>query len=127
MGVSSAYLSQLRELASPWQVVQFAFKDAEKKPIASMNSFTEIPLSSWTFLKACSAMMGLSPEVTSAACVGAAWALANATMNNDATIAATALRTRCFEPGVILPPLLIHSCAARSRGEPPVIGMLSRP
>ena len=57
-GVSMAYPSKLSPLSGEWQSMQFMPVAAEKNPIVSRNSFTEIPLSNWTFLKTSSAING---------------------------------------------------------------------
>src|SRR5712671_3673757 len=42
-------------------------------PIVSMNSSTGTPLSTWIFLKYCSAITGFSPDVSRVLCCGAPW------------------------------------------------------
>src|SRR5579871_2591830 len=60
-GVSFAKLAQSSTASSPWQSVQFQLRDAEKKPMVSMNSSTEIPLSTVTSLNATSAICAPGP------------------------------------------------------------------
>src|SRR5258707_7449741 len=64
--VSSAYLVQSPELSEIWQSMQFKLSEAAKKPMVAMNSSTEIPLSTWTFLKTSSAIRGFAAVVTCA-------------------------------------------------------------
>ena len=60
-GVSSANFAQSPPLSSVWQSVQLKLVEAAKNPIVCMKLSTGIPLRIWTFLKACSARIGLSP------------------------------------------------------------------
>src|SRR5439155_16741735 len=60
---------------------------AEKKPIVPMNSFTGIPLSTWTFLNTSSA-------------IGPAWPRAVAVPSRDTAAMAAAVRIACLLPGI---------------------------
>src|SRR6185369_9308862 len=60
---------------------------AEKKPIVPMNSFTGIPLSTWTFLNTSSA-------------VGPAWPRAVAVPRRQTAAMAAAVRIVCLLPGI---------------------------
>src|SRR5579871_538210 len=75
-GVSWAYVLQSPStFGSTWQSMQLRFVDAAMNPIVSMNSSTGIPLSTVTFLKACSDMSCLPWAA------GAAWPANGATFN----------------------------------------------
>src|SRR5579863_5523010 len=76
--VSSAYFAQSLELSETWQSVQFKPREAEKNPMVPMNSLTEIPLRTWTFLKTSSAICGFCSE--------AVWPLAGATASRHTII-----------------------------------------
>src|SRR5579862_5017388 len=78
VAVSSAYFSQLPALSKPWQSVQFMPTEAAKNPIVAMNWFTGIPLSTWMFLKTCSAIRGGGS--------GRAWPFANRPPSRHRTV-----------------------------------------
>ena len=93
--VSSAYRAQLPPLSEVWQSVQFKLKEAAKNPMVPKNWSTEIPRSTWIFLKASSAICGFS------ACP-CAQPMASRHM---ATV--PALRIAPLDPNFMSPPLLV--------------------
>ena len=64
-----------------WQSVQLRPVAVAKNPMVAMNSSTGIPLSTWMFLKTCSAIGGAA---------GAAWLPESATLKKhaDSSVAA---------------------------------------
>src|SRR5579875_202104 len=103
-GISSAYFAQSPRLSMVWQLVQLYPSDALKNPMVSMNSTTEIPFSTCTFLKTSSTIRVLSAPVCAAA-----------TLHSD-SVKAAAPRTEPFDchfiPAII--PLLTFAEYARS-------------
>src|SRR5260370_5437193 len=100
-GVSSAYRSQLPALSVTWQSVQFKLREAEKKPIVPMNSFTGIPRSTWMFLKASSDICGFRslPAL-------AAWLRAQVVPMRHKIVVPMAQRIARLDLNFILPPSL---------------------
>jgi hypothetical protein len=93
-GVLSAYFAQLLAAPGPWQSVQFRLRDAEMKPIVSMNSSTGIPFKIWMSLKTSSAICGL--------CVCAVWPLAEVTASRHTIAVAIAPGAIGLEPDLML-------------------------
>ena len=99
-GVSSAYFSQLPELSETWQSVQLKPREAEKNPIVAMNSFTGIPLSTWTFLKTSSAISGFCSDA-----VWLVWARPKEIPSRHKIIPSMAQKIIRFDLTFMLPPV----------------------
>src|SRR5579862_4363245 len=95
-GVSSAYRAQLPPLSDVWQSVQFKLKEAAKKPMVPKNWSTDIPRSTWIFLKASSAICGF--------CSVAAWPRAHPVANRHTASVPTAQRIAPPDPNLMSPP-----------------------
>src|SRR5260370_15957253 len=100
LALSSAYLDQSPPLASTWQNVQFSPREAAKKPMVSMNSFTEMPRRTWTFLKYCSAINGF--------CADSVWPPVRAATRRQTTAIPMVVMIVRRNPGLNLcPPLAL--------------------
>src|SRR5690348_1884805 len=105
-GVSSAYRAQLPPLSEVWQSVQFKLNEAAKKPMVPKNWSTEIPRSTWMFLKASSAICGFS-----------ACPCAPVMVNRHTASVAAAQRIAPLDPNFMSPPLTVLARASMARDQ----------